>query len=419
MKNSFRTAAAAGALVALLGLTACGSGGSDDAGGDGPQEITLWGPWSGEAADQAQVMFDAYNSSQDEYRVEYQPQEEIAQKVLTAIAGGDVPDLVIWDRYQTSLYASKGALMGVDDLIERDDVDTSVFYEQALGETSYDGETYGLPLIVDNRSLFYNKTLFAQAGLEPPTTWEELQADAKALTVRDGSGNLTQAGFELKDAGLFNLWCLQAGCDLVSDDGTTTGFDSDAGREVLDFWDQLLHQDKVYDLGFGDGSDPFAEGRLAMKYDGPWALSSLAEVPDLDYGIVEPPTGPDGDTGAVMGGLALVIPDGADNVDGAWDFAKWWTLDPANGVKFAQVSGWPPANQEAAADPFFASEDYAAFMATMEYAQARPATPGYQDVEGLALTPQIQRFMSGEISAEEALSAAASEGDAILADERD
>ncbi|HEY0187231.1 MAG TPA: ABC transporter substrate-binding protein [Cellulomonas sp.] len=418
MKNSVRTAVAAGALVALAGLSACGSGGSSDAGSGSPQVITVWGPWSGDAEDQAAVMFDAYNASQDEYQVDYQPQEEIAQKVLTAIASGDVPDLVIWDRYQTSLYAAKGALMSVDDLIERDGVDTSVFYEQALSETQYDGQTYGLPLIVDDRVLFYNKTLFAEAGLEPPTTWAELEADAVALTVRDASGTLVQSGFELQDAGLFNLWCLQAGCDLVSEDSETTAFDSAAGLEVLDFWDRLLNQDKVYDLGFSDTGDPFAEGTLAMKYDGPWALSTYNDVEGLDYGIVEPPTGPDGDTGAIMGGLALVIPEGATNVDGAWDFSTWWTLDPANGVTFAQVSGWPPANTEAAADPYFASDDYAAFTATMEYAQARPTVPGYQDVEGLALTPQIEKFMSGEISAADALAAAAQQGDEILAEER-
>src|SRR5690606_29112315 len=126
----------------------------------------------------------AFNSSQEDYVVTYQPQEEVEAKLLTAIAGGGVPDVVLWDRFQTSVYASKGALMSLEDLIAQDSLDTSIFYEAALNELTYDGTVYGLPLTVDNRSLFYNVDMLAEAGIEPPTTWAELADAAEALTVR-------------------------------------------------------------------------------------------------------------------------------------------------------------------------------------------------------------------------------------------
>ena len=77
---------------------------------------------------------------------------------------------------------------------------------------------------------------------------------------------------------------------------------------VLDFWDQLMNQAKVYQQGFNDGSDAFAAGKVAMTYNGPWALADYDKVDGLDYGVVPPVTGPNGDKGALTGGFGLVIP---------------------------------------------------------------------------------------------------------------
>ena len=64
-----------------------------------------------------------------------------------------------------------------------------------------DGALYGVPNEIDLYALNYNKRLFEAAGIDgPPTTWDELIADAKALTVRDGD-RITQQGF-----GLINSW---------------------------------------------------------------------------------------------------------------------------------------------------------------------------------------------------------------------
>ena len=121
---------------------------------------------------------------------------------------------MLWDRYQTSLYAPKGALAPIDEFMEEDAVDTSIFYEPALGEMEVDGELYGLPLLVDNRSLLFNQTLLTDAGVTAPTDWDELKTAAEALTVKDG-GKLTQAGLDLSDPGLFNMYLAQAGGCLL------------------------------------------------------------------------------------------------------------------------------------------------------------------------------------------------------------
>lgn len=415
MKKHLRALALLG--VATLAVTAAGCSAGDTGAGDGPEPVVMWGSWSGDQVKQLEEQAARFNDSQDDYEVSYVPQELVEEKLLTALAGGQVPDVVLWDRYQTSLYAPKGALATIDDFVKEDDIDTGVFYEPALGEMEVDGKLYGLPLLVDNRSLIYNQSLLDGAGVTAPTNWDELRTAAEAMTVRDG-GKLTQAGFDLSDPGLFSMYLAQAGGQLLNDDETKTAFNSAEGLEVLDFWQSLLDAG-VYEQGFGDTGDAFAEGRTAMKLDGPWALSTLDQVDGLEYGVAQPPAGPDGDTGAYMGGFGLVIPEGAKNAEGAWEFMKWWTTEAENGVAFGEISGWIPANIDAANDPFFTEDEhYAAFIETMNYAQARPNVQGFSDVEGKALVPALERFLSGEISAEQALSDAQTQGDQILAKNR-
>jgi len=418
MKTSPRRFLALGVVtVAAIALAAC-SGTTTDSGdgGDGPEKVTFWGSWSGDQVAQLEAQADAYNAAQDAYEVTYVPQELVEEKLLTGLASGDVPDVVLWDRYNTPIYVDKNALAPIDEYIEADGIDMTQFYDQALSELVVDDVTYGIPLLVDNRSLFYNVEALEEAGVEPPTTWDELAAVAEATTVDDG-GALARAGFQLNDPGLFNMWLTQAGGQMYSDDEQTTAFNGPEGLEVLQFWQSLLDAG-VYELGFGEGVDAFAEGNVAMKLDGPWALGGL-DAAGVEYGIVPPPSGPDGGQGAGMGGFGLVIPQGAKNAEGAWDFITWWTTQPENGVSFGEISGWIPANIEAANDPYFTDNPkYSAFIETLEFAKVRSRIPGASDVEGKALIPQLERFLAGEISAEDALAEAQSLGDQILADNR-
>lgn len=417
MKKSTKALSVGAAVIAaLVALAGCSGGNAPDS--SGPEKVVFWGSWSGDQVAQLDAQTKAFNASQDKYAVSYVSQELVEQKLLTGIASGNVPDVLLWDRNQTALYAPKGALASVDDLVARDKVKLGDFYEEPLSEMEVGGKLYGLPLLVDNRSLFYNAKMLADAGVQPPTTWAELKTAAEKLTVHDASGKLTRSGFAVNDPGLFNMWLPQAGGELLTADGKNTAYNSPEGLAVLDYWKSLV-DGGVYQQGFADGTDGFAEGTVAMKLDGPWALAGLDKVEGLDYGIVSPPAGPGGDTGAITGGFGLVIPKGAKNVEGAWAFMKWWTTQPQNGIDFAKVSGWIPANTVAANDSYFTGNPhYSAFIQTMKYAKVRPNIKGYSDVEGKALVPALQKFMSGEVGAQEALKEAQTQGDQILADNR-
>ncbi|RCK70212.1 ABC transporter substrate-binding protein [Desertihabitans brevis] len=405
---------------AATALAACGgpasSGGGAAAGGAPTGEVTFWGSWVGDQAKQMEQLAELFNAAHPDLTLRYVAQEEMEQKLLTGLASGQVPDVVLWDRFQTPLYVPKGALEPITGRVEADGVDLTQMYDQAVQELRVGDDLYGLPVIVDNRSLFYNVTLLDEAGVEPPTTWDELLAAAEATTKRSG-GALEVSGFALDDPGLFSIWLRQAGGSMISGEATV-GFNSPEGLAVLQFWQQLMDAG-VYELGFGQGGVPFAEGKVAMTYTGPWSFTDYDKVADLSYGTAEPVAGPNGDKAAGMGGFGLAIPAGAGNADGAWELMRWWCADPANALEFGKLSGQIPANRDAAQDAFFTEDDkYEALVATMEYAEVRPSVPGYSDMEGKALIPALQKFLAGEIGAEQALAEAETMGNQILTENR-
>ncbi|MGF0118660.1 ABC transporter substrate-binding protein [Promicromonospora sp. Marseille-Q5078] len=380
----------------------------------GARRLTMWGSWSGDQATQIQTQLEAFNAAQGEYAFHYVPQGVLEEKMLTGIASGNVPDLVLWDRWQTAKYGRRGALQGIDSWAARDGVDLASFYAESVREMSVGDETFGLPLLVDTRALFYNKAHLDEAGIRPPTTWAELADAAEALTVREG-GQLKRAGFEIQDVGLFSMWLKQAGGELLDPTERFTAFDSPQGLEVLDFWDDLLHQRKVYELGFSDGIDAFAQGAVSIKYDGPWNFPTWDAVDGLEYGVVPAVVGPRGDSGASMGGFGLVIPTDAPCPEGAWELMKWWAADQENSLAFAEISKNIPANVEASRRAVGSVDRrFAPMVDTIEVASIRPPVPGYSDVEGLALIPALQQVMSGALSGPAALADASAQGDRIL-----
>ncbi|ACQ82229.1 extracellular solute-binding protein family 1 [Beutenbergia cavernae DSM 12333] len=404
--------AAGGAGAGLL--AACGAPNQPQFAASGARILTMWGGWAGDQAGQIQTQLDAFNASQGDYEFRYVPQGAMEQKLLTGIAGGNIPDLVLWDRWQTAKYARRGALQSIDAWAERDGFDLNAFFPESMREMQVEGETFGLPLLVDARSIFYNRAHLDEAGIAPPTTWDELADAAEALTTREG-GALKRAGFEIQDVGLFSMYMYQAGGEMLDASFTRTAFDAPEGLDVLSFWDELLHERQVYELGFSDGIDAFAQGIVSIKYDGPWQLPTWDAVEGLEYGIVPAVAGPRGDQGAGLGGFGLIIPTGAPDPEGAWELMKWWAGESANNVAFSEISGWIPANVEAANDPYFvADERFAPLVETISVARIRPPVPGYSDVEGLALIPALQQVMSGTLSGEAALAQAREQGDRIL-----
>lgn len=385
-------------------------------------ELVMWGDWTGEGETQINTMVEAFNASQDKITVVYVPTQDVVTRFLTAATSGEAPDVIIWDRWRTSLYGPRNVLLPINSFMERDGLTAELFFTEALRELSVGDQVYGLPLTVDARALFYNADLLEEAGIEPPTTWEELREAAIALTKRNADGTLDVSGFAMSDVGLFNMYLQQAGGSMLSEDMVTTNFNSEAGLAVLNYWNQMINEDKVYEPGFetglGEGQDAFVTGRMAMQYNGPWMLNFYKSYgDDLNFGVVPPPTGPNGDTGSVMGGFGLAIAAASEHPEESWEFVRWWTATPENAMLWSQTSSNIPGLLETLEDPYFTDDPYLApFVETLKFAQIRPPLAGYSPMEVDALIPNLQLYLAGDMTAEDALADAQEQGDLVLED---
>src|ERR1700709_282179 len=130
MKISKRAVAVASlALVAVVALSSCAAGSTSTPKTTSTKAVTFWGSWnSAQQVAQIDKQVAAFNKDQSTYKVTYVPQGLVEQKLLTGEASGQVPDVALWDRSQTSLYVTKGALQTVDSLVSKDKLNLDQFY---------------------------------------------------------------------------------------------------------------------------------------------------------------------------------------------------------------------------------------------------------------------------------------------------
>jgi ABC-type sugar transport system permease subunit/ABC-type glycerol-3-phosphate transport system substrate-binding protein len=291
------------------------------------------------------------------------------QKLMTSIVGKTPPDLINQDRFTIGDWASRDTFMDLTPFIKRDrnkpdGIRPEDYYQPCWKEANYRGKVYAIPNSTDDRILFYNKTLFREAGLDPnkpPATWSELREYAVRLTKRDKSGAIKQIGFipNWGNSWLY-LYSWQNGGEFMSPDGRTCTMDNKRSIEALEFmvsvYDALGGAKQVdqFQAGFQGGAmDPFITGKVAMKIDCENSHNIIARFnPDLDFGVAPAPV-PDWrykkaannvvfDKNGVplalppttsrlsfpryltwSGGFSWAIPVGAKHPELAWKFVKW------------------------------------------------------------------------------------------------
>jgi len=228
------------------------------------------------------------------------------QKLMTAIVGKTPPDVINQDRFTIGDWASRDTFVDLSPLIKRDrtkpdGVRPGDYYEPCWKEACYKGKVYAIPNSTDDRFLFYNKTLFAEAGLDPnrpPRTWSELLAYTLKLTNKDTDGSIRRIGFipNWGNSWLY-LYSWQTGGEFMSPDCRKCTMNNPESVRALEYmvsiYDSLGGAQKVdqFQSGFQpDALDPFLTGRVAMKIDCDGAANSIARFnPDLNFGVAPAP----------------------------------------------------------------------------------------------------------------------------------
>ncbi|WP_433585003.1 ABC transporter substrate-binding protein [Microbacterium hydrocarbonoxydans] len=403
MNRNPAKAAAAAAVLALAG--AAMSGCSAAAEPEGPVQLTFWHGYTEADGDVLQKIVDDFNASQDEVQIktEVKTWAVIDDTLLPALSADEGPDIVAMPGERMPVYADRGAFADLSDWYGSDDSKTSALNEQAVDMVTVDGAPYGVPTGFVPLSVFYNKTLFAAAGItDAPETWDEWLDAAKKLTVdADGDGTPEQYGLALPDHdtvanGLWPSLFYGAGGDLV-EDAKTAVVDSEENREALDYWVSAIRDDKISPTGLdGIGADElFSSGKAAMHVGGPW-MASIAKDNGIDYGIAALPAGP-ADQAASAIGVAMGVTAQADDakVEGAEAFFSYF-LGKDVATEWSLGSGWPPLRTDIAAD---AVSDNPTVVALTDIAPtSRALLPGVvNSVDVLdAIDDLTQRAVAGE-----------------------
>ncbi|MDB5075927.1 MAG: transporter substrate-binding protein [Chloroflexi bacterium] len=276
-------------------------------------------------------------------------------KIITALSGGKPPDIVDFGLGQfVPELASKGALVDLGPYIKASHLNLNAYVPAGVGVTSFNGHVYGLPFANFNHGLIYNTELFKQAGIShPPTTLEELTADAYRLTKVDKNGKILQMGFIPDWPGGANgqavnlvdfAWLF--GGNWYNDKSRQVTADLPQNVKALEWETQFYKKygaknidNFVKSAGAYLSNDVFASGKLAMAFDGEWWLDFAPPKFISKIGAVPfpAPRGLSKYTGtSFIDTNPQVIPANAAHKQEAFDFIKFETTDPGICVYFNQ-----------------------------------------------------------------------------------
>ncbi|SEG96596.1 multiple sugar transport system substrate-binding protein [Nonomuraea solani] len=346
-------------LVLMAALTACSG---DAAESDGKTTITFSYLWSGPEGEAIEKLIAGFNGSQDKIVVKGVSSPDTQKQLASMSSANGTFDISDHFGNTVGSWAAKGILAPLDDLLEQQGVDTAAFAPAAMDQMRHKGRTYALPIAVHTFQLVYNKKLLDAAGVEPPTTMDELAAAIPKLTETDGKGAITRLGLGNADlpTSLTTLGYAFGGAW----DGTGPTPGDPGNLAALKFWqDNITNKygaDKVsaFKAGWGQymsAQDPFYTGRVAMVIDGEWqAVSIPKNAPGLEWGVSPIPVArPDLDGTTQLTASTLFIPANSKHRQEAAAFMKYLVSESA-ARELSLALGNLPARTGLADDPAYA-----------------------------------------------------------------
>jgi multiple sugar transport system substrate-binding protein len=257
------------------------------------------------------------------------PADTEQTKLTTQIAGGNAPDAAYVDNGTIGAFAPRGAIVNLDDYMSKSISTPPSDFVPAFKEmVSYQGAVYGLPFDSESTGLYYRKDLFQAAGIsQPPSTWAEMLADAKKLTVPSkkqyGIAMFASAG---ETSYYWYNYLYEAGGTQTTPDDKHAAFASPAGLKAGQFYADLAKYSPpdLWSSNSWDGRVSFATGKVGMYVAGAWFAGEMHNsFPKIKgkWGVVPMPQASSTSTCAnTIAGDSLAIFSGSKNQDAAW---KW------------------------------------------------------------------------------------------------
>lgn len=314
------------------------------------------------------------------------PYPEYQQRLLTAVQGGNAPDISTLDQIWIAAFAEAGAIVDLSDMAASSGMKKATFFAGAWDSANYKGRLWGIPFNVDVWQFsFYNQALLADAGVDPASmvTWQGLKTAAEKMTSsgRFGVGLFAHKGEDT--VVVLDSFIFSNGGKMLNEDGSCA-LDESASVAALEYLQSLVpYAPKgILNASSGDMRELFLNGSLAVEFWPALEQPALAKSA-LDWDFVAG-TAPAGKTPVgTYGGWNLAIYASSEHQEAAWKFIQFMVRDDVNG----DVVDLIPANK-AAAEKFLREQRKKpdAIMEHLNNAAPRPLSARYLEVSDIQVT---------------------------------
>ncbi len=328
------------------------------------------------------------------------PAPQVASKALRMASSDSLTDILELDGSELPQFAETDGLRPLADT----GVDTGDFSDSANTLGSFDGVQYGVARSVNSLALIYNTELLAEAGLEPPETWEELRATAAELTGGNTYGMAFSASPDADGVYQFLPFFWSAGGDEAQLDGS-------GGAEALQLWKDLVDDGSasrsVVNWNQQDVNDQFISGRAAMMINGPWQVPVLSEQDEVDWAVASIPVPQAGqDAVPPIGGTVMTVPKNEDSPERERNAGRILEClnSEENQLAWGERINNVPTREAAAQTYREQNPKLAPFADLVATARSRTAEVGTRwPVIGDALAGAFQSVLTGRSSPQDAL----------------
>lgn len=406
-------------VVALLGVTLLSlTGGVTEQAVSQQEQIVLKVVESGSLNAGEQKVIADFKTTHPNIKVEVQeiPFGDVFQQMVLRVQEGTPPD--VWTgapAIYIPVFAEMGGLTPLDDSISL--ALRAEYFDSIWPMVTYKGKIYGVPSAFSTKALYWNKDLFAQAGIEsPPTTWDELYADAKAITEKTDAWGIGLDGMGvLSTSDQFLNYLYQNGGRVVDGDGNVT-INDEKGVDTLTFLVSLkdFAPNPIENAREKTLATLFREGKIAMYVGGPWRRHGFLTKEGLNFGVATLPAGHYGSSACVLVADAVFVMKGTGHEDAATEFALFYTnfqnqlirdtgIGLGKEVNPTDPTALTPMRKIEVQLPFFQQEPtWKPFIDMIPRGVPQPMLMSYPDFQD-AINKAIQKAFLGQATPKEAL----------------
>jgi multiple sugar transport system substrate-binding protein len=352
---------------------------------DGSNEATVLRFWAmGREGEVVRQLLLDFEHTHPGVRVEVQqlPWTAAHQKLLTAFAGGALPDVA---QLGNTWLAEFVALHAVD-TVEPSVVDASDYFPGIWQTNVIDEAAYGVPWYVDTRLAFYRRDLLAAVGYSgPPTTWPQWVEMLSALKRRSEAEHYAIL-LPLNEYEPLLALALQQDEPLLRDENGRGNFRSEGFRRALGFYREMFDRGLAPATSSNQVSnlwDEFARGYFSFYITGPWSIGEFKRrLPASLHAswMTAPLPGPNGPGASIAGGSSLVVFRESPHKTAAWQLVQYLSR-PEVQIRFHTLTGNLPPRRSAWRDESLAQDPHAhAFREQLERVKPTPQVPEWERI---------------------------------------